>query len=450
MNSDVKTLLAAIVADPGDDTVRLAYADCIEEQGNGPRAQFIRLQIEAEHQHPDSARRATLDAQTAALFAGYWVGWWTEVCEAVGLPLPTLDARSLFGRLVRRVGWRGQPGEPYWRGSVGVGTPNWRGDGPFYGLTSCNFHRGFPEKLHCWELDSRAGRSATVLARWSRVSPLAQLRLEYGWIDGVHLESVRCLVLEQGSANALPAALASSHVNQLEELRVPASYDDPQSAPWEVMVQALTSDSPQVRRLKRLTIALPQQIVEFMERLSGLESLEVVLPLNPLESSPDGWIDTLARSPQLAGLREFAVTVPRGLTGYQTTYDLHGLQAISHGATWSGLRKLVINADLEPADLHAILEDANLPALEELRLGGVLLSQDVIELLIRSPLLKQLRHLAFRAFNVDGISEVALRRLPEMFDLNRIETFAFHQDRSMPGLYELIMKLGDRLRLPMG
>ena len=48
MTDDARALLAAIVADPADDTARLAYADCIEENGNSARAEFIRLQIEAE------------------------------------------------------------------------------------------------------------------------------------------------------------------------------------------------------------------------------------------------------------------------------------------------------------------------------------------------------------------------------------------------------------------
>lgn len=38
--------LAAIIADPADDTKRLIYADWLEENGEGERAEFIRGQIE--------------------------------------------------------------------------------------------------------------------------------------------------------------------------------------------------------------------------------------------------------------------------------------------------------------------------------------------------------------------------------------------------------------------
>ena len=43
--SDLDALLAEIIARPGEDTLRLAYADCLEENGRGLHAQFIRDQI---------------------------------------------------------------------------------------------------------------------------------------------------------------------------------------------------------------------------------------------------------------------------------------------------------------------------------------------------------------------------------------------------------------------
>lgn len=42
---DDPALLAAILADPADDTVRLVYADWLEENGQTARAEFVRVQI---------------------------------------------------------------------------------------------------------------------------------------------------------------------------------------------------------------------------------------------------------------------------------------------------------------------------------------------------------------------------------------------------------------------
>ena len=88
-----------------------------------------------------------------------------------------------------------------------------------------------------------------------------------------------------------------------------------------------------------------------------------------------------------------------------------------------------------------------LPALEELRINHLFFTREVIDLLVRSPLVKQLRHFAFAAWGVDGVSDADLRRLPEMFDLDRIETFRFNPDHDMPGLDELKRRLGDKLRM---
>jgi uncharacterized protein (TIGR02996 family) len=43
---DWPAFLAAIIADPADDTVRLAAADFMEENGDPDRAAFIRIQVE--------------------------------------------------------------------------------------------------------------------------------------------------------------------------------------------------------------------------------------------------------------------------------------------------------------------------------------------------------------------------------------------------------------------
>lgn len=44
--TDTAALLHAVLADPAEDTVRLVYADALEEQGEGDRAEFIRVQVE--------------------------------------------------------------------------------------------------------------------------------------------------------------------------------------------------------------------------------------------------------------------------------------------------------------------------------------------------------------------------------------------------------------------
>src|SRR5262245_66301103 len=50
--TDHDALLAAICADPDEDTPRLAFADCLEENGEAERAAFVRAQIKLARTPP--------------------------------------------------------------------------------------------------------------------------------------------------------------------------------------------------------------------------------------------------------------------------------------------------------------------------------------------------------------------------------------------------------------
>jgi len=53
MTSDERALMSAILADPTNDTPRLVYADWLEEQGCGERAEFIRDTVWMSANHTD-------------------------------------------------------------------------------------------------------------------------------------------------------------------------------------------------------------------------------------------------------------------------------------------------------------------------------------------------------------------------------------------------------------
>src|SRR5262249_20535120 len=53
--SDRDALLAAILADPADDTARLVYADWLGENGEADRGEFIRVEVELARTPPLSA-----------------------------------------------------------------------------------------------------------------------------------------------------------------------------------------------------------------------------------------------------------------------------------------------------------------------------------------------------------------------------------------------------------
>jgi uncharacterized protein (TIGR02996 family) len=207
MSPDERALLAAVCAAPADDTPRLVYADWLDDAGRGERAEFIRCQVEAERLHPDSTRRAALEARAEQLFAANWIGWWTEVCEAVGLPLPEKPRPSRLGRLARRL-WVGLPfGLPYLRERFVVGWNIKVADDDAEGFYQAEFGRGFPDRL------TVTPGAAGLLRRWAAAGPLDVLDLSglsvAAWrgLDGAHLDRLSRVIAPGPEALELRAEL---------------------------------------------------------------------------------------------------------------------------------------------------------------------------------------------------------------------------------------------------
>lgn len=79
--SDEKALLAAIWEHPHDDTVRLAYSDWLQENGQAERAEFIRVQVEAANlgYWDDSPRKLALLHAEERLKKAFGTTWRSEV-----------------------------------------------------------------------------------------------------------------------------------------------------------------------------------------------------------------------------------------------------------------------------------------------------------------------------------------------------------------------------------
>ena len=68
--TDGEALLRAVLANPEEDTPRLVYADWLEENGDAPRARFIRWQIECE------SRRSFQHPFPPVSFRKWFAPWW--------------------------------------------------------------------------------------------------------------------------------------------------------------------------------------------------------------------------------------------------------------------------------------------------------------------------------------------------------------------------------------
>jgi hypothetical protein len=202
---------------------------------------------------------------------------------------------------------------------------------------------------------------------------------------------------------------------------------------------------PRVRQLERLTLPIWTEqatvTVASAANLAGLDSLQLDLAPEFDEAPAQGRLAALARSPHLVGLRELAVG--------PNILDPDSLRVLVRGAAWKGLRRLALPACYLRAEQWAgLFTDATLPELEELHLPPILLNRYVIDGFVRSSLLKQLRHLSLWVVNVRALSDAYVRRLADIVDPERIETFALFPDHKTPALEELRKRFGDRLRMP--
>ena len=450
MTSDLQALLAAIVADPADDVARLVYADCLEENGRAARAAFIRVQIEAARHHPNSNARANLEAEAHALFAEHWVEWWGEVCAAVGFPAPAPNPGGRLGRFAARVGLRRAGGEPYFLprdghdarlllcASTSPQPESLRGFG------SVRFRRGFPDgpELHYGASD--------FLPAWVGVSPINSLTLNGAypeWFhDGPHLAGVRALALGEYDSTVLPLVLNSPHLGALTDLRLEgwALYPDERTSLQAGELERVVS-APRARQLTRLTVpAVDEPAAEALAgaaNLAGLEALEVQVLHDESEDreSAGRRLAALARSRHLAGLK--ALTLTGGS-------DAPGLSAVLRNPTWTGLRKLDIELWYSYDSLDPLAEADGLPLLEDVALGGIRLTAAEADALVRSPLLKRLRHFSLRCGPED---RSVLARLAGAVDVARIETFALTLPPLFPpgpdGTAALRKHFGGKLRV---
>ena len=72
----------AICANPDEDTVRLVYADWLDENGDPDRAAFIRLQIELARTDHKLPRHAELRDRVIAMVRAHGAAWLAELPSA--------------------------------------------------------------------------------------------------------------------------------------------------------------------------------------------------------------------------------------------------------------------------------------------------------------------------------------------------------------------------------
>jgi uncharacterized protein (TIGR02996 family) len=88
--------LRSIAEEPEDNALRLVFADWLDEHGEGPRADFIRVQCELASANLSEERRRALRVRERELLDTHWLEW----CQAFGLDIEEVGfERGLLSRM---------------------------------------------------------------------------------------------------------------------------------------------------------------------------------------------------------------------------------------------------------------------------------------------------------------------------------------------------------------
>jgi uncharacterized protein (TIGR02996 family) len=227
MSHTLDSLHRATIANPEDRTIRLVYADALDEAGgamNATRAEFIRAQIELENVSEDNPHHAVLATRRDALFDEHWLTWWRPVCEAAGFPSPHIPGK--WARL--RMGGLGSvPRRPRraknW--PYTFTSPDTTIHANDYNL-AIRFAGGFPEEIRFFSLDTPQG-GPELIHNWGNAMPLRRLTFssnlspdEWERVDGPHLSRLPELIFHRLSSEVAPAVTQSRNLAAITRLDV--------------------------------------------------------------------------------------------------------------------------------------------------------------------------------------------------------------------------------------
>ena len=417
MTDEREALVAAIAAEPDEDTPRLVFADWLEENGEEDRAEFVRLECEIERGWPrhrrsneePSPRIRELVKRADALFEHQCRFWIADLYRALGADgeLQAGAKPGWFSRLVRR-GARGMFQAGYGLDPAsGFLVVRGRSDWP---VPLFHFDRGLVGSLH---LNFGGSRPARDVTRAFRLEPVSRLRLNLvADANAVHwpawnvpcLRRVRQLTLDvrnvrsEATAAVFESLAQGEHWTGLRELCF-----------GELVVEPGSSEGY-------------AEILSGSPILSGLESLQV--------------------SPNIPALRQFALS-PRlaNLRVFETWGFPAEAGAILAGATFrEHLEQLWLLGGTLGDEGALALAQQPWPRLRALDLGGHGIGDAGVRHLL--PLVPQLREFSL---SNSAITDAGALTLAEALDPANLHCLCLSYNSLSPGTVQVLRdRFGDR------
>lgn len=397
--SERDDFLRAVCASPDDDSVRLVYADRLEERGDGVRAEFIRLQCRLDSEDPFAPGRRALLRREWQLLRQHGERWIREdgLADLVAPDLPWHYRRKTRFRrgFLDRASFLSP--DDFLRAA-----PDWFARAPITGidlhepytiapeqeawfhntyLVVVNAVRGVPP----WHLGEPRGTEFPEPAEFRRcvTSPrFARLRsftMSAVYSDRRHLE-------------ILAASPAASHLRELDLSRNICLFGEA----WAVLaespvfdgLQALLIDkckfgmdglralvnSPHLANLQRLSLEGEGERgfigAEGIALICGSRALPQVRELNVCgQAGGAAGLHVLAAWPGLARLTRLDISHFGSLTGDDTlAEEVWAWTAFARSPNWGPLRELNLEGGVLE-HLEAILDSPNLATLRVLTLA---------------------------------------------------------------------------------
>ncbi|MBA4188847.1 MAG: hypothetical protein C0467_12690 [Planctomycetaceae bacterium] len=364
--TDREALYRAILDNPDDNTLRLIYADALEEEGDPQRAAFIRTQVQLCH----------LPEYDPA---------WVQIRFHDPEKMPDAWVRELPG-LPGRLEWTSEP-----------------------------FRRGLPAYVatddatdfltHADELFARFPIEALEL-RITQLSLLSSARAlaECPWISRL----VKLSITQGLGAATARLMFGTTQYERLRELHLGAGLTTPQTA--RVIVQ-----SRMFRQLTTLSCrddrAGGQTFVNELTHLADPPRLKV-LDLQGNRLNPER-VTRLVTAPALSAVEELDLS--------DNNLRAESLQAIA-GAHLPHLRSLhLLRSHPEEAGVEALAHSPVLNELRSLSLGGDYLTAASAEVLAASPRVTNLRVLDMRENRLGDAGAIAIANSPHLRNLVHLD-----------------------------
>jgi uncharacterized protein (TIGR02996 family) len=406
-----EALVAAIAANPDNDTPRLIFADWLQENGEDDRAEFIRLEcqlntlrLELDCTHPLPHGLDQLREESRNLFelrGDYWLESFYRALGADETPPRATRSRMWPARL-----WNRLSGEPRY-----------------------TFHF----------LDSFAGGQAQVEVHGN--GPV----LGFGVVGGL-VDSLQLRFDSRFPIHNIDAAFRLEPVHRLV-IRM-----GPNRAQWAPI------DKTCLRRVKHLHLHMPnarsrkcEAVFEGMTHTTnweGLRELHVSSQHAPRLMVPSSYVEQLARSPLLDGVHDLWVCID--------VSDLSRLTMSPHARNLRGLRmwwcyfppeaggliaSAVFRPNLETLDLSGnelgdeglrqLVAGGRWPSLRSLNIGFNTISDVGVQHSL--PLVPQLSHVGLSGGSITDAGALALA---DVLDANKLQSLWLSYNPISPATVE--------------